>query len=237
MIYGEAQLDKIQQKQRSDQASVYNMNDKAFTLGFKKDWSATTILGLPASMLDGDVKSARSGDSYKNNISGYVFGADIATTIGKFNIDANLFYGSAELDGSGFAGDFNRSEAKHKGTLYGFSGSLGIPLKFGDDLKFAPNVALHYRKFNSDAYDYHLDDMLFTQESASSESLSIPITIALKKDFELCFGRFTPILTFGLIKEFKESAMGAYTYNASAAWYASPDGKPEKAEKPSTMSD
>lgn len=220
-VWGGLLHDKSEQKQRSGYATAYDMDSTLFTLGFKKDWSLATTLGLSVDLLDGQVKSKHAEDSFKNNLSGYIFNSHIATTIGKYNIDGKLFYGATELDGAGMANGRMRREGKHKGNLYGFSGKIGIPLVFGDDIKLAPDLGIEYRKVKVKAYDYFEDGIADSAGKVAAESLAIPLRVGLKKDFQLCYGLLTPRVTVGVIKELKDTASGAWTYGAYAASTAS----------------
>lgn len=212
--------------------TAYEMDLNTVSVGFLKDWSPTTRLGLSVDLLDGEVKSRHANDTFKNDVSGWVLNADIVTAIDKFNIDARILYGSPELKGSGLTNGLYRKEGKHKATLMGFSGNVGIPLKFGDDIKLAPELGINYRKLKSKAYDYTVAGFPMTMPSQDSDSLLVPLTVDLKKDIPFCAGMFTPRATLGIIKEFKDSALGYRTFNASAASYLSPTRTADKA--PST---
>lgn len=228
-IWGKAFHDKEKMDLEPGKYSAYDMDSTTLTLGFMKDWSPTTRLGLSIDLLDAEVKSKHAGDSFKNDVTGWILNADVATAVGKYNIDGKILYGQPELKGSGLANGLSRVESKHKATLYGFSGKVGIPLKFGDSIKLAPDLGINYRKLKSKAYDYTLNGFNMSAESQDSESLAIPLTVAMKKDIEFCAGIFTPRVTLGVIKEFKDTGLAFRTFNASAASYASPTGMADKA--------
>lgn len=230
-IYGKS----FQEEQKADwskgYASAYKTKGTMAGAGFLKDWSIATTVGLSADYLNADVESKWDNDQRKNNVSGYIFNAHLQTSfMDKFPVEGKLMYGHLNTTGNGsWSADdipaldttWGWKEDKHRSKLFGFSGKIGVPLVFGDDIKLEPDAGFQLLRLQTDPYNASLfgygDTWDVGVDKTSSTSLSVPIMLDLKKETTQCFGTFTPRLSFGLIKEFSDTAMGVRSFNTAAA--------------------
>lgn len=225
-VYGQYLKDTQEDDLEKGLTTSYKSTGKMAGIGFLKDWSIASTLGLSVDYLDAEVKSQRAGDDRRNTVDGYVFNAHLKTSLmDKFPVDGRLFYGILDNRGKGtlssWGTDYAWSEDKHRSKMYGFSGKVGIPLVFGDDIKLAPEAGLQFIRLRSDGHGVDITGnnaaARYEIGAVDSKSLTVPLTIEVKKEMQQCFGTFTPRVSLGFIKEFSDSAMGVRAYNASAA--------------------
>lgn len=74
-------------------------------------------------------------------------------------------------------------------------------------------------KLKSKAYDVNVEGaaQAFRMPSHDSSSLSIPLTVTLRRDFLQCWGLVTPRLGAGMIAELDDKALALRGFNSSAA--------------------
>lgn len=224
--YGRAFTEKQKNGWSNGINSNYETKGKMAGLGYLKDWSIATTLGLSVDYLDAELESKWEGDNRSNQVTGYLFNAHVQTSLmDKFPFEGKFMFGRLNTTGEGqwapkdsLSNSIGWIEDKHDSTMFGFSGKVGVPLVLGDDIKLAPDLGIRFIRLQSDAYDVRLSDgRTGTVNDINSTSLSVPLTLDLKKEMVQCFGTFTPRITGGIIKEFSDTAMGVRAFNASAA--------------------
>lgn len=194
----------------------YTMKETGFSLGFDKDWSVSTILGLSLDVVKSDISSKFTDVSYKNDVTNYMLNGHIATTLGKFSVKGRVGYGFMSTTGSGTVFGAARQEDSHKGTMLNAAIETSIPLKFGDDIKLEPKAGFEYTSIRSDAYSYRQGATTFNVTEFSSSSLRVPLLVEVKKEFAPCMGLVTVKGFFGLVHEFQSNGAGVLARNAAA---------------------
>lgn len=226
------------QKPRDLGMGFYKTNGNRYQLSFLYDCSIDSSLGVSLSYLDTDVKSLHNDFRVKNTVTGYEASADYdGFLMGKFPMRGSAFYGRADTktDGHIMAGGFGVPtplawhEDRHRSTLYGFSGRIGVPLLYGDDIKFMPELGFHYAQLRSRSYDVAVANAAapLRMPSQRSSTFTIPLTATVKRDFLHCWGLITPKITGGIVRELSDKAAAFNGYNGSAAtrmYYDGPTG-------------
>ncbi|MCC8180929.1 MAG: autotransporter outer membrane beta-barrel domain-containing protein, partial [Planctomycetes bacterium] len=209
--------------------SAYDSTATTWELGFSKDWSIATTLGVSVSLLDAEVKAQGEGDGRKSEVLGYIIDGHMRTAIlDRYPLRANFRLGRLENEGKGgynlSGNNWSWHENKHNATLYGMSALAGLPLTFGDEYKLLLESGFIYNKLDAGSYNARLadpsglnNDIAFSVEKRQLSSTSIPILATVKKDFIRCYGIITPRATVGIFREFDDSSMGLRAFNASAA--------------------
>lgn len=237
-----ARVSGFEEKQKEYEAgySRYTHDGEIFNVGFVKDWTIDSSVGLEAEFIDSELKSGHEADSRRSDINAYMFTAKyLGTWQQKYPFELNLHYGRADVKGRGEFGELfvhSWPEDKHSSSVYGASGKVAFPLVFGDDVKLVPEVGLRYLHLSGESQDldFGTGPLAFRVPKASARSLTMPTMISLKKEYEYSWGGVMPRLKVGMIYEFSDSAATVRTFNAGASGVVTADpatGLPHSLER------
>lgn len=221
-VWGSGVSFKEKQKEYDAGYSHYEHKGDMYSLGFMKDWSIDATVGLSVDILDSEVTSLRANDTRKSDLDAFVFNAHYQGTLWeKFLVKGKVFLGRSEAKGLGEIGDAfvdTLTEEKHRSSLMGGEALISVPLIFGDDIKLLPTFGLRYARLRGDSYwTTSTNGPALYIPKRTDKSITLPVSLEVKRDFERFWGTITPRMTVGMTAELEESAIGVRTFNAAAA--------------------
>ncbi len=221
---------KGRQKERDSgsQFGFYDYSGQRGQVGFKRDWSIDTVLGMSLDAFDSEFKGLADTDGRKNDISGYVVNAHFSTMVFErfyrelLQVDGNILYGRMQNKGSGEYRSLPWREDKHDSTLYGASLKVGSAFVNNQGILLEPEIGLEYARLNSKQYTVDWDNDRFTAAKQDSTSLAVPMRVAVSTDCRRTWGLIRPRIQLGCIVELDDSAGAFRALNASSAGMATP---------------
>ena len=227
-IYAWASGESFREKQKEllYDTLVYENKGKSYSVGIMTDWTVDSTFGVSFDLLDSEIISFRPDDQRRNDIDGWRANLHYqATVFDRFVVSGKASYGRIDTTGAGylaepggfFGGLWN--EPKHRSSTYGAEARFGYPLIMARDIKILPEIGVSYARVQTKDYQYTYNYTLFPTviPGQNVTSISMPVSLTVKRDFNFRWGSVTPRLSGGYVRDFKDSSLQVSSFNASAA--------------------
>lgn len=218
---------RSKQKEPGTGWNYFSHDGAVYSLGVRQDWSVDSVIGASIDILDAEVKGRYDGDLRKNDITGYFANAHYqGTFLGRYPVELKGTYGRMYHKGEGSFVNLDNGmeypwhEKSHRSHYYGFLAKAGAPLLFAGVVKILPEFGVDYRQVKTSEFDVDISGNqteVYRMDAIKSESLAIPVSVTVKRDFRHTWGLVTPRVKVGLVREYKEGATGVRALNSASA--------------------